>query len=67
MIHEFKNPIPVVTELGDGYAIYVKSSGMFENDEWCITLKESGEIRHFLTSQIKISSNSTYQIRKSEK
>lgn len=64
MMLEFANPIPVVTPLGDGYAIYVKSSGMFEDDEWCVALTEAGKIRHFTSSQIKIWHNQTYGINK---
>lgn len=63
-IHEFNNPIPVVTPLGDGYAIYVKSNGILENDEWCVTLCEGGRVYHFLSDQIKIFHNETYGIKK---
>lgn len=64
MMLEFKNLIPVVTELGDGYAIYVASSGSFEDDIWCIALCDGGQVRHFLSSQIKIHANSTLGIKK---
>lgn len=51
MIHEFIKPLPVVVEENkDGYAIYVESSGMFENDIWCIVLCESGVVKHYNTS-----------------
>lgn len=64
---EFKKPLPVVTENGeDGYAIYVESSGMFENDIWCVVLCKGGIIRHYNTSQLKIYNNSTFQINKNE-
>lgn len=64
MIHEFKNPIPVVTEIGDGYAIYVKDNGMHENDTWTIVLKDEGKIIHCLSNQIKIHCNMTFDIQK---
>jgi hypothetical protein len=65
MIHEFHNPIPVITENGEeGYAIYVQSSGTFENDVWCVVLSFGGTIRHYLTSQIKIHNNATFGIKK---
>lgn len=64
MIHEFHNPIPVVTPLGDGVAIYVTSGGTFEDDCWCIALSEDGQVRHFKSSQIKIWHNETYGINK---
>lgn len=66
MIHEFKKPIPVETEHGEGYAIYVESSGMFENDVWAIVSSDRG-IRHYLTNQIKISINYTFKIHEKEK
>ena len=62
MIHEFVNPIPVVTPMGDGYAIYVRDGGTFENDVWCIALEDS-TIKHFRTDQIKIWKNATFDIK----
>lgn len=64
MIHEFNNPIPVLTEKGEeGYAIYVESQGMFENDVWCVVLCEGGIIRHYNTSQLRIYKNATFEIK----
>ena len=66
MIHQFTTPIPVVTCDGhDGYAIYVCNSGTFENDVWCIALRDGGHLRHYTTSQLRIQHNSTFDIRKS--
>lgn len=62
IIHCFEQPIPVVTPLGDGMALYVKSNGMFQDDEWCCCLLRGGTIRHFLSGQIKIFHNATYGI-----
>ena len=62
MIHEFNNPIPVVTPLGEGYAIYVRDGGTFENDIWCVALEDS-TIKHFRTDQIKIWKNATFDIK----
>ncbi len=69
MIHEFKNLLPVLVqdENGnqvEGYAIYVQSSGMFENDIFCVTLCNGGQIRHYNTSQVKIHHNATFGILK---
>lgn len=55
-------PIPVNTQLGEGYVIYVESSSMLENDVWTICLCESGIVKHFTTDQITISKNYTFQI-----
>jgi hypothetical protein len=62
---EFNKPIPVITEDGrEGYAIYLESSGMFENDVWCVVLCEGGIIRHYNTSQLKVHYNATFEIKK---
>lgn len=65
MMLEFKKPIPVIVE-GDkeGYALYVTDSGMLENDVWCIVLCEGGIVRHYLSDQIRIYKNSTFNIKK---
>jgi hypothetical protein len=64
-IHQFQNPIPVITPLGDAYAIYATHNGMFEDDEWTCALMKDGQVRHFTTSQIKVWHNGTYDICKS--
>jgi hypothetical protein len=67
MIHEFKNPIPVVTKThGLGYAIYVRDGSTFENDIWCVALCNGGIIRHYTTDQIYMHSNLTFTITKNE-
>ena len=58
--------MPVVTPMGDGYAIYVESGGMFENDVWTVCLSEDGSIKHFETSQVRMWANATYGIKKSQ-
>ena len=67
MIYEPRNPTPCVTPLGDGYVWYIKSNGFMENDEVTVILSDGGEVKHFLTSQIKIWHNSTYGIDKNKK
>ena len=63
MIHEFRNPIPVVVENDkDGYALYVRDGGAFENDIWCIVLCDGGHVRHYMSDQIKIHINATLGI-----
>ena len=64
MIHEFKNPIPVVVEnTKDGYAIYVRDGGTFENDIWCVVLCDGVVVRHYTTEQILIHKNYTFGIK----
>ena len=64
MIHEFKDPISVVTPLGDGFLFYVQSGGWKENDIMTVVLKAGGVIRHFRSDQIRIWSNGTWDISK---
>ena len=64
MIHEFTHPMPVVTPLGEGYALYVVHNGMLENDEWTVAMCGDGQVRHFTSAQIKVHVNSTYGIGK---
>ena len=59
---EFRHPMPVITPLGEGYAIYVKYNGPFENDEFTVALKDDGQLRHFTSAQIKMIMNATYGI-----
>ena len=62
---EFRNPIPVVVEDDrDGYAIYVTNGGSFENDVWCVVLCDGGEVRHYLSNQIRMYANATLGIKK---
>lgn len=65
MFHEFKNPVPVVTPMGNGYAVYVRDGGTFENDIWCVVLEDS-RIMHFRVDQINMWKNSTFDIRNKE-
>ncbi len=63
MIHEFNNPIPVVVEGNkEGYAIYVRDGGSFENDIWCVALCNGGVVRHYRSDQILIHINATLDI-----
>lgn len=66
---EFKKPIPVVVEDGnggveEGYAIYVVNSGAFENDIWCVALCREGRVQHYKSDQIRIYNNATLGIKK---
>lgn len=66
MIHEPKNPILVTTPMGDGFVLYIKDNGMHENDVWTVVLKDGGKVMHFLTHQIRVYCNNTYEIKKKE-
>jgi len=62
VIHEFRNPLPVVTPMGDGYAIYVRDSGTWENDVFAVVLKNGGKLLHFRSDQIRVWKNGTFGI-----
>lgn len=62
MIHEFVNPVPVVTPMGDGYVWYVTSAGTWENDIFTVVLEDGGKILHFRSDQIVIHKNGTFDI-----
>ena len=64
MFLEFSNPIPVLTELGEGYALYVRDGGTLEKDIWAVVLCEGGFVKHFRSDQIKIHCNATFGITK---
>lgn len=63
---EFRNPIPVITPMGNGYAIYVSNSGTFENDIWAVSLENGGNILHFRSDQIRMYKNATFGITSNE-
>jgi hypothetical protein len=60
-IIQFTNPIPVITAIGDGMALYASDSGTFANDVWCVVLND-GRIRHFRVDQLRMETNATFNI-----
>lgn len=63
MIYEFRNPMPVETDLGFGMLIYVRDGGTFSNDIFAIVLDKDGVIRHMTTEQFRLVRNDTFDIR----
>lgn len=63
MIYEFRNPMPVETDLGCGMLIYVRDGGTFSNDIFAIVLDKDGVIRHMTTEQFRLVRNDTFDIR----
>ena len=63
MIHEFRNPMPVETDLGYGMLVYVRDGGSFCNDVFAIVLDKDGVIRHMTTEQFRLVRNDTFGIR----
>ena len=58
-------PILVIVEgLGDCVIIYIKDSGMHQNDEACVAKLDGGQWYHVTTDRIKSWNNATYGIKK---
>lgn len=55
---EFRHPLPVVTPLGEGYAVYVTHGGDLENDIWCVVLDDA-RILHFRSNDLLYVGNAT--------
>lgn len=55
---ELRHPLPVVTPLGEGYAIIVASGGEMENDTWTVVLDDS-RILHFRSNDLRYVGNAT--------
>lgn len=66
MIYEFRNPIPVETDLGYGMLMYVRDGGTFSNDIFAVVLDKDGIIRHMTTDQFRLVRNDTFLIRINE-
>ena len=66
MIYEFRNPMPVETEIGYGMLIYVRDGGTFANDVFAVVMDKDGVIRHMTTDQFKLVRNDTFCIRNEE-
>jgi hypothetical protein len=58
---EFAKPIPVLTPIGPGMALYAVNSGTFANDVWTVVLN-TGKVRHFRTDQVRVEKNDTFNI-----
>lgn len=63
---EFRQPIPLRTPLGEGFAIYVTEAGGLANDTWLVVL-DSGQLRHFTTEQLQHVPNGTLGIQPEQK
>jgi hypothetical protein len=63
MIHEFNKPVPVKTEIGYGYLLYVQTGGTYCNDIFAVVMEKDGVIRHMLTHQFAIIRNDTFDIK----
>ncbi len=62
------SPIPVIVNDSkeEGWILYVKDSGMFENDEFCVVLCNGGIVRHYVSNQITIHKNATFDIKEKQ-
>jgi len=67
MIYEFRNPIPVKTDIGYGYVMYVRDGGTYCNDIFAIVFEKDGVIRHMRTDQFAVLRNPTFDIENEDK
>jgi hypothetical protein len=59
IIHEIKQVINFETPHGLGQGLFIIDYGVHENTIWVIALKETREIKHYNSNQIKIQYNYT--------
>lgn len=66
VILEFRNPIPlIIKESGvEAMALYVTTSGTFENDIFTVVLCDNGDIIHVRSDQVRMYANKTFDITK---
>lgn len=62
MFLEFRNPIPVNTEIGYGWLMYVRDGGTWCNDIYAVVMEKDGVIRHMRTDQFSLLRNDTFDI-----
>ena len=62
MFLEFRNPIPVNTEIGYGWLMYVRDGGTWSNDIFAVVMEKDGVIRHMRTDQFSLLKNDTFDI-----
>jgi hypothetical protein len=53
----FPESLEVQTPFGQGYVLYCTVYGPHQNDVWCVADKSTGELRHYQTTQLKMTSN----------
>ena len=62
MLYEFRNPMPVETNLGYGLLVYVRDGGAFSNDVFAIVSEVDGKLRHLSSGQFRFLPNPTFDI-----
>jgi hypothetical protein len=62
MIQQLNPYIPVITPLGEGYAVMVIDYGIDYNTCWVVALEKDGQIKHFDANDVKMCTNYTYGI-----
>ena len=61
-IHEIQQTMWVHTPKGLGQPLFIIDYGIHQNTIWVVCLKESGNILHFDSKQLKIERNNTLEI-----
>jgi hypothetical protein len=60
MMLQLEPPIPMQTPHGEGMAILVIDPGIHWNTVWCVALKDTLEIKHYESKDLKIGKNFTF-------
>lgn len=63
MIYEPRDKFEVETIHGTGIVLYIDTQGPLSNDLWCVANLKDGQIRHYQTLQLKLSSNHTIGVK----
>lgn len=62
MMIQLHPEIPVETPHGEGFALILIDYGPQWNTVWIVALKETREIKHYESTQIKLMKNHTFRI-----
>lgn len=60
-------PLPVVTQHGEGWALFFTDYGLMENAVFTVATRKTGSIRHYNSSQVRLSPNHTFGINLTKK
>lgn len=62
MLFEPRDAWEVETPHGKGVVMYIVVNGTHQNDIWCVANKETGQLLHYETVQLKLSRNGTIAV-----
>ena len=66
-IHEIQQTLWVNTPHGLGQALFLIDYGIHQNTVWVVSIKESGKINHYDSTQISVEKNYTINFNLNDK